>query len=56
MGILVTTGAEGDEVLLGVISESASWLNVVDLEVDRTAAGLAAPSVPLQHLLAELAV
>ena len=42
--------------MLGVVSESASWVDVVDLEVRRTAAGLAAPAVALQHLLAELAV
>ncbi len=52
----MTPGAEGDEVLLGVVSQSASWLNVVDLEVGRTAAVLAAPAIPLQHLLAQLTI
>ena len=51
----MTPGTEGDEVGLGVVSQSASWVDVVDLEVGRATAGLAAPSVPLQHLLAELA-
>jgi hypothetical protein len=49
---LVAGDAEGDEVLLGVVSQSASWLNVVDLEVGRAAAVLAAPAIALQHLLA----
>jgi hypothetical protein len=51
----VTIRAEGDQVLLGVVSESASWVDVVDLEVDRTAAVLAAPAIALQHLLAKSA-
>ncbi len=56
MHMPVTIHAEGDEVLLGVVSESASWVDVVDLEVDRTAAALAAPAIPLQHLLAQLTI
>ena len=52
MGILVAAGAEGDEVGLGVVSQSASWVDVVDLEVGTPAAVLAAPAVSLQHLLA----
>ncbi len=56
MGILVTAGAEGDEVWLGIVTQTASWLNVVNLKVGRPAAGLAAPAVPLQHLLAQLTI
>ncbi len=56
MGILVTAGAEGDEVLLGVVAQSASWVDVVDLEVGRAAAALAAPAVALQYLLAQLTI
>ncbi len=52
----MTLGAEGDEVLLGVVSELASWVDVVDLEVGTTAAVLAAPAIALQHLLAKVAV
>ena len=52
----MTAGAEGDEVLLGIISESASWVDVVDLEVGTTPAVLAAPAIPLQHLLAQLTI
>ena len=56
MNNLVAAGAESDQVLLGVISESASWLNVVNLEPGRTPAVLAAPGVSLQHLLAKSTV
>ena len=42
--------------MLSVVSELASWVDVVDLEVDRTAAGLAAPAIALQHLLAKSTV
>ena len=52
----MTPGAEGDEVLLGVVAESASWADVVNLEVSRAAAALAAPAIPLQHLLAKSTV
>ncbi len=47
MESLMTPGAEGDEVWLGVVAESASWVDVVNLEVSRAAAALAAPAVPL---------
>ncbi len=56
MECLMTAAAEGDEVLFGVVSESASWVDVVDLEVGRTAAVLAAPAIALQHLLAKSTV
>ncbi len=56
MGIPVTGGAEGDEVWLGVVAQSASWVDVVDLEVSTTPAGLAAPAIALQHLLAQLTI
>ena len=47
MEFLMTPGAEGDEVGLGIVAQSASWVDVVNLEVDRTPAGLAAPAVSL---------
>ena len=52
MHMPVTIRAEGDEVLLGIVAQSASRADVVDLKVGRPAAVLAAPAVPLQHLLA----
>ncbi len=52
----MTAGAEGDEVLLGVVAEAAPGVDVMNLEVGRAATALAAPAIPLQHLVAELAV
>ncbi len=52
MEFLMTPGAEGNQVGLGIVSQSASWLNVVNLEIGRAAAVLAAPAIALQHLLA----
>ncbi len=56
MVVFVASGAEGDEVWLGVVAQPASGVDVVDLEVGRSAAVLAAPAVPLQHLLAQLTI
>ncbi len=50
----MTAGAEGDEVGLGIVAQSPPRVDVVDLEVGRAAAGLAAPAIALQHLLAQL--
>jgi hypothetical protein len=44
---LVALGAEGDEVLFGVVAEGAPRVDVVDVEVSTTAAVLAAPIVSL---------
>ncbi len=52
MDLTVTLSAEGDQVRLGVVAESAPRLDVVDLEVSHPATALAAPAVTLQHLLA----
>jgi hypothetical protein len=52
MDFLVAGGAEGDEVLLGIVAQSAAGVDVVDLEIRRATAVLAAPAVSLQHLLA----
>ena len=52
----MTPGAEGDEVGLGIVAQSASWLNVVNMKVGRSAAVLAAPAIPFQHLLVQLTI
>ena len=44
---MVTTGAEGDEVLFSIGSQLTPRVEVVDLEVGRLAAALAAPAVSL---------
>ena len=56
MDILVAGGAEGNQVVLGIVSQPAPGVNVVDLEVCAPPAVLAAPPIALQHLVAELAV
>ncbi len=48
----MTAGAEGNEVGLGIVAQAAPGVDVVDLEIRRSAAMLAAPAVPFQHLLA----
>ncbi len=49
---MVALGAEGDEVLLVVVAESAPGTDVMHLEIGRAVAVLAAPAVPVQNLLA----
>ena len=56
VGISVTAGAKGDEVWLGIVAQTAAQVEVMNLEFGRMPAVLAAPAVPLQHLLAELVV
>ena len=56
MGILMTAGAEGDEVWLGVVSQPAPRTDMMNLELSKTAAMLAAPAIALQHLLAQSTV
>ena len=53
MGILVTGGAEGNQVGLGIVSQSASWVDVVDLKIGHPAAVLAAPAIALWNLLVQ---
>ncbi len=48
----MTPRAEGDQILLGIISKAAALIDVVDLKIGHPAAMLAAPAVALQHLLA----
>ena len=56
MPISVAGGAERDEVLFGIGSQPAPGVDVMNLEVGRAAAVLAAPAIPLQHLLAQLTI
>jgi len=48
--------AKSDQILSGVIAESAPRLNVMDLKIFRSPTALATPAVPLQHLTAKLAI
>ncbi len=56
MNFLVAARAECDEVGLGVVAEAAPGMDVMNLEVGRAAAVLAAPAIALQHLLAQSTV
>jgi hypothetical protein len=56
MGLLMARCAEGDQILSSVSSQSASWLNVMDLKIFHPATPLAAPAVALQDFTAELAI
>jgi len=44
--------AKSDQVSLGIVSEPASPLDMVNLEFAKMPAALAAPAVSLQYLLA----
>lgn len=49
MGITVAISTERDQVLVSVVTQSASRANVVNLETIGTTAVLASPAVTLQH-------
>ena len=49
-------GTKSYEILSRIISQTAPWLNVMDLKIFRSSANLATPTVPLQDLIAELTV
>ena|ERR1700720_183314 len=53
-GVAIST--ERDQIFLYVVTQSASRVNVVDLETIGTAAVLASPAVTLQHFGAEFAI
>ena len=48
--------AQGDQIVLGVVSELAPRVDVVDVEFARAPATLATPAIPLQDLLAQALV
>ena len=51
MDLMMTLGAEGDEVFFCVISQLAPQLDVVNVQIRLAAAVLAAPAVAAKHLL-----
>jgi hypothetical protein len=53
VGKLVAMDAEGDEIFLGVVSQSAARVDVVYLETSKEPTKLAAPPVAIQHLPAQ---
>jgi hypothetical protein len=52
----MTPGAEGDEVLLGIVAQSPPRVDVVHLEIGCASTVLAAPAVALQDLLVQSAI
>ena len=56
VSFLMARRAEGDQILGSVIAQSASRLNVMDLETLRSSAALATPAVSLQDFVAEVAI
>jgi len=53
---LMAVHTEGDQVVEGIVSEIASRMDVMDLQIRRTAALLAPPSVPHENFPAKLRV
>jgi len=56
MSVLLALDAESYEILCGVITQSALWLHVMDLEVFHVFARLGTLAISLQDLAAELAM
>jgi hypothetical protein len=52
----MTGGAERDQIFALIISKSAARADVMHLEIDRAAAVLASPPVPLEHLSSKFVV
>ncbi len=49
MNVLVALGAEGNEVRIRIITKLAPLHHVMNLEIARRSASLAAPTVPLKY-------
>ena len=56
MGLLMTRCTEGNQIFGGVIAQSATRTNVMDLEILHLPAQLATPAISLQDFAAELAI
>src|ERR1700720_195043 len=56
MDFLVALCAERDKIFRSIITQPASWLNVMDLKALKAPARLAAPAVSVQNLAAESAI
>ena len=52
----MTDRAQGDQVVLGIVSGLAAEFFVMNLKIRKAAAGLTSPSVPLQDFSTELLV
>ena len=56
MGPLMARSAEGEQILVSVMAQSAPPLNVMDLEIFHASAILATPAVSLQNFTAKLPI
>jgi CelD/BcsL family acetyltransferase involved in cellulose biosynthesis len=56
MDVAVAISAERDQIFVGVVTQSAPRVDVVDLKTIGAATGLASPAVALQHFGAEFAI
>jgi hypothetical protein len=53
MNSSVTTGTEGNQVALGIVSQQAPRVHMVHLEISWASAALAPPPISFEHLLVE---
>jgi hypothetical protein len=56
VSVLVALDAKSYEILSRVITQSASWLNVMNLKTLHAPAPFATPAISLQNFTAELTV
>jgi hypothetical protein len=56
VSVLVALDTKGHEIFGRVITQSASWPNMMDLKILHSPAQLATPAVSLQDFLTELAI
>lgn len=56
MEVLMAPNAEGDQILCGIIAQSASRLNMMNLKILHAPACLTSPAISLQDFAAELAI
>ena len=49
----VARGAQRDQILCAVVAETASWLDVMNLEMVQSSATLASPTISFKNLLAK---
>lgn len=52
----MTVSTQGDQILLYVVTQMTSGVDVVDLEFSRASAVLTSPLIPLQHAPMKLLV
>jgi hypothetical protein len=56
MGFLVAPRTKSNQILSSIVTQTAPWLNVMDLKILHAPARLATPAISLQDLAAELAI